>query len=89
VHTTALCWTGPGSAYPVVSGVKAGTELTVLGVGSTEGWLVVENPVYRDRCWIQIANLTLDPYFSTAGLKLYNPPPTPGPRYTPTPTPEP
>jgi hypothetical protein len=87
VETTALCWTGPGSAYPVVSGIKAGTAITVLGVGSKVGWLVIQNPTYHDRCWIEIKNLKLDPYFSTAGLEVFNPPPTPGPKVTPVPTP--
>jgi len=86
VVTTALCWTGPGSVYPVVSGIKAGTAVKVLGVGSKVGWFVVENPIYRDRCWIEATNLRLDPNFTTLGLKIYNPPPTPGPKWTPVPT---
>ena len=89
VQTTTLCWTGPGDAYPVVSGIKAGTEVIVLGVGSKTGWLVIENPTYHDRCWIEAANLTLDPNWSTAGLQVFNPPPTPGPKITPVPTPTP
>jgi uncharacterized protein YgiM (DUF1202 family) len=87
VHTTALCWTGPGSAYPVVSAVKAGTQLQVLGVGSQVGWFVVKNPTYGDRCWVEAKYLTLDPYFNTSGMQVFNPPPTPGPTETPIPTP--
>jgi len=86
VATTALCWQGPGPAYPVVSGIKAGTQLEVLGVGSQVGWLVVKNPLYNDRCWIEVKNLMLDPFFNTGGLKVFNPPPTPGPKVTATPT---
>jgi uncharacterized protein YraI len=87
VSTTALCWTGPGPAYPVVSGVKAGTEVEVLGVGSNVGWFVIKNPTYGNRCWIEAKMLTLDAYFSTAGMQVYNPPPTPAPKVTPVPTP--
>jgi hypothetical protein len=87
VSTTALCWTGPGSAYPVVSSVQAGTQVEVLGVGSKVGWFVIKNPTYGDRCWIEAKALTLDPYFSTAGMEVFNPPPTPGPKVTPAPTP--
>lgn len=87
VNVLALCWTGPGNAYPVVSSVKAGTEVQVLGVGSKVGWFVIKNPTYGDRCWIEAKNLTLDPYFSTAGMQVFNPPPTPGPTVTPVPTP--
>lgn len=89
VKTTALCWTGPGSAYPVVSGIKQGIAVEVLGVGSKVGWLVVKNPTYRDPCWIEVDNLQLDPYFTTAGLRVFNPPPTPGPKITPGPSPTP
>jgi uncharacterized protein YgiM (DUF1202 family) len=75
--------------YDVVSSVKAGTAVTVLGVGSITGWFVIENPIYRDRCWIEAKNLALDPYFNTAGMQVFNPPPTPGPKITPGPSPTP
>ncbi len=87
VSITALCWQGPGNAYEVVSSVKAGVEVEVLGVGSNVGWFVIKNPTYGDRCWIEAKNLKLDPNFVTAGLQVYNPPPTPGPTETPVPTP--
>jgi uncharacterized protein YgiM (DUF1202 family) len=87
VSATALCWTGPGSAYPVVSSVKPGNAVKVLGVSSKVGWFVIENPTYGNRCWIEAKNLTLDPNFSTAGMQVFNPPPTPGPKVTPIPTP--
>jgi hypothetical protein len=89
VKTATLCWTGPGNAYPVVSGVKEGTAVELLGVGSKEGWFVIKNPTYNDRCWIQAKDLQLDPFFTTAGLQVYNPPPTPGPKITPGPSPTP
>jgi uncharacterized protein YgiM (DUF1202 family) len=89
VQVTSLCWTGPGPAYPVVSSVKAGVAVTVLGVGSKAGWFVIENPTYRDRCWIEAKNLSLDPFFSTSGMQVFNPPPTPGPTITPKPSPTP
>jgi uncharacterized protein YgiM (DUF1202 family) len=89
VRALALCWTGPGDAYPVVSSVQANTEVKVMGVGSIAGWLVIENPRYHDPCWIEIKNLTLDPNFNTAGLRVYNPPPTPGPTATQVPSPTP
>ena len=87
VAITSLCWTGPGTAYPVVSAIQLGAEVEVLGVGSKEGWIVITNPTYGDRCWIEAKNLTLDPNFSSAGLQVFNPPPTPGPKVTPSPTP--
>ena len=86
VTNLSLCYTGPGPVYPVVSSVKAGTEVKILGVGSTIGWFVIENPTYHDRCWLEAANLQIDPNLDVAGLQVYNPPPTPGPKETPIPT---
>jgi hypothetical protein len=86
VTKLSLCYTGPGPVYPVVSSVKAGTQVNILGVGSTVGWFVIENPTYHDRCWLQATNLQIDPNLNVAGLKVYNPPPTPGPKETPVPT---
>lgn len=86
VINTALCSTGPGPVYGVVSSVKQGTEVNLLGVGSKAGWFVIENPTYHDRCWIEAKNLQIDPNFNLASLQVYNPPPTPGPKITPAPT---
>jgi hypothetical protein len=87
VTKLALCWTGPGDAYKVVSSVKASTRVPLLCVGSVQGWFVIENPVYHDRCWIEASSLQLDPGIDVGALKVCNPPPTPGPRATITPTP--
>ncbi len=87
VTTLALCLTGPGKAYNVVSSVKPNTEVQLLGIGSVQGWFVIENPVYHDRCWIEAKNLRLDPGTNVGALQVYNPPPTPGPKATATPTP--
>ncbi len=87
VTTLTLCLTGPGNAYNVVSSVKAGTQVQLLGVGSVPGWFVIENPVYHDRCWIAATSLRLDPGTHIAALPVFNPPPTPGPKATITPTP--
>lgn len=87
VASLALCWTGPGPAYVVVSSVKPGTAVDILGVGSKTGWFVIQNPTYHNRCWIEAKNLELDPYFNVAGMTVFNPPPTPGPKETPVPTP--
>jgi uncharacterized protein YgiM (DUF1202 family) len=87
VKTTALCSTGPGSVYDVVSSVKAGTPVQLLGIGSKSGWFVIENPTYHDRCWIEAKNLDVDPNLNLTTLKVFNPPPTPGPTPEPSPTP--
>ena len=87
VTVLALCWTGPGDAYPVVSSVKVGTSVELLGIGSVAGWFIIKNPTYHDLCWIQANNLKIDPNLNLSTLKIYNPPPTPGPTETEVPPP--
>jgi hypothetical protein len=83
----ALCWVGPGNAYEVVSAVKTGTQVQLLGRGSLSGWYIINNPIYHDPCWIEAANLQIDPGFNILGLPIINPPPSPTPTLTKTPEP--
>jgi hypothetical protein len=89
VTALSLCWTGPGPVYRVVSSVKPGTSVQLLGIGSKTGWFVIQNPTYGERCWIEAKNLKLDPNENLSALQLFNPPPTPGPSITPGPSPTP
>ena len=83
----SLCSEGPGSVYDVVSSVKTGTRVQLIGVGSISGWYIITNPIYHDPCWIAAANLQIDPFFNLSGLQVYTPPPPP--TSTPSDTPEP
>jgi uncharacterized protein YgiM (DUF1202 family) len=78
----ALCWVGPGNAYEVVSAVKTGTQVQLVGRGSLSGWYIITNPIYHDPCWIETANLQIDPGYNISGLPIINPPPTPTPTLT-------
>lgn len=78
---------GPGNAYPVVSAVKSGARVELIGVGSIAGWFIIRNPIYHDPCWIEAKDLQIDPRYDVSQLQIYNPPPTPGPTETPIPTP--
>ncbi len=74
----AYCWTGPGPAYPVVSTVKAGTRVEMLGRGSLAGWWIINNPIYGIPCWMKESDLQINPGdFLT--LPIYTPlaPPPP------------
>lgn len=82
----ALCWVGPGNAYEVVSSVRTGTQVQLLGRGSLVGWYIINNPIYHDPCWIEAANLQIDPGYNLSGLPVINPPPSPTPTDTPTAT---
>jgi len=84
VLETILCWKGPGAQYEVVSALKKGERVEVIGRTTIAGWLVVDNPIYHDPCWAQSAYLQLEPGFNTLTLPVYTPPPTP--TFTPTAT---
>lgn len=83
----ALCSAGPGSVYEVVSSVKTGTSVELMGVGSIPGWYIINNPIYHDPCWIAAANLQIDPGYNLSSLKIFYPPSTPTPVLSPTPVP--
>lgn len=90
LHDT-LCWVGPGNKYDVVSALKTGTRIDLIGRGTVDGWWVISNPIYKDPCWVQANDVQIEPGFDTSTLKLINPPPLPTPTWTPsiTPTPHP
>jgi hypothetical protein len=83
----ALCSVGPGNVYDVVSSVKTGTKVELIGVGSVPGWYIITNPIYHDPCWIASANLQIDPNYNLSALKVFNPPSTPTPTSSDTPVP--
>jgi hypothetical protein len=53
VLTLALCWTGPGSQYEVVSSIRPDTEVEVLGTGQGGRFIIVRNPKYFRECWLK------------------------------------
>lgn len=87
VLKTTLCWVGPGTQFEVVSSLKQGENVEVIGRGSVEGWLIVRNPTYHDPCWAKASDLQVDASFDLNALQIYYPPPTP--TRTPKPTPIP
>jgi hypothetical protein len=84
-----LCWVGPGNKYDVVSALKVGTRIELLGRGTIDGWWVISNPIYKDACWVQAVDVQIEPGFDTSALKLIAPPPLPTPTWTPSQTPTP
>jgi hypothetical protein len=84
VLETILCWQGPGDQFEVVSALKKGERVEVIGRTTIAGWWIVNNPIYHDPCWAQAEYLQFEPGFNTSALPVYTPPPTP--TYTPTET---
>ncbi len=79
VIVDSLCWGGPGKAYEVISTIRAGTPVVLLGRGIIDGWWVVVNPTYHDPCWLPTSSLQVDPAMDLSGLHTYKVPPTPTP----------
>jgi hypothetical protein len=90
VSRAALCWWGPGPVYDVISSLKEGIRVKLVGRGSIPGWLLVDNPTYHVPCWVQDIYLQIDPGTDIVVLPIFTPPPTPTPTSTlsrtPTPT---
>jgi hypothetical protein len=87
VVKSSLCWEGPGPVYEVVSAVKQGERVTLLGRGSIDAWWIIDNPIYHDPCWVMADVLQFASGFNISGLKVFTPPPTPTPTATKTSTP--
>jgi hypothetical protein len=77
VLETILCWTGPGAQFDVVSALKKGERVVLIGRATISGWWIVDNPIYHDPCWAQAAYLQIEPGYNTLNLPFYTPPPTP------------
>jgi hypothetical protein len=86
VTRDTLCWVGPGNQFEVVSAIRTGVIVELLGRGTIPGWYIVRNPIYHDPCWIQATDLRIDPGLDPSGLPYFSPPPTPTPTPTNTPT---
>jgi len=70
------CRSGPGKAYPYLSGFFVGDESTVHGIDPSGAWYYIANPDIEDEyCWIwgYYAETTGD----TEPLPIYTPGPTP------------
>ena len=89
VLRATLCWIGPGNQYDVVSALQPQTRIQLIGKGTIDGWWVINNPIYKDACWVQAVDVQIEPGFNTSNLISINPPPTPSPTWTPSPTPTP
>jgi hypothetical protein len=84
----ALCWKGPGVQYEVVSAVRNGERVELLGRGSVGSWWIINNPIYHDPCWVTADVLQFDTGYNLSGIAIFTPPPTPTltPTMTLTPT---
>jgi hypothetical protein len=84
VKVDLLCWAGPGPGYNVVSSIKAGTLVELLGTGLNASWLVIDSPRFPGvACWVEPEKIDLDPAIELGDFRIFPVPPLP----TPTPVP--
>jgi hypothetical protein len=77
VNTRALnVRSGPGTVYPIIGGVKAGDELTVIGKNEDGSWLKIQTDDIEEG-WV-FAELT-QVYIDLDGVAVAEAPPTPTP----------
>jgi len=63
----AGCYTGQGETYTLISNIDPGIRksgrqvVTILGIGSEPGWVVIRNPYFNNPCWIKLEFLDIDP----------------------------
>lgn len=55
------CRTGPGETYALTSNILATEKVYLIGIGSVEGWYVIENPYFGSPCWAPADVVELDP----------------------------
>jgi hypothetical protein len=73
-----LCLWGPGPEYGTVNAVDSGTQVILLGVGQTAGWLIIETPVFPGvPCWADQDDFDLDPDIDLNLVPVFPVPPLP------------
>jgi hypothetical protein len=78
INRDLLCWKGPGLLYDVVSSIKAGIEVEILGIGVNGGWFIIDSPRFPGaNCWVEEEKIDLDTEFDLFGLKRFAIPPLP------------
>lgn len=55
------CRTGPGENYALTSNLLPSERVWLMGIGSTPGWYVIENPYFGSPCWVPEDAVELDP----------------------------
>jgi hypothetical protein len=75
----AGCYTGPGESYTLISNIDpsirpSGRQIvTILGMGSEPGWVVIRNPYFNNPCWIKSEFLDIDPLIDLTQYPVMTP----------------
>ena len=87
VSVNTNCRTGPGAIYDLVSALLVSQEAEVVARNADGSYWVIPNPGGAGTCWLWGFYATVEG--PTAGLPVWDAPPTPTPLPTNTPTPTP
>jgi hypothetical protein len=85
VSVNTNCRTGPGIVYDLISALLIGQQAEVVARSADSAYWVIENPTGSGTCWLWGFYATVEG--PTAGLPVWDPPPTPTPEATITPSP--
>jgi len=67
------CYYGPGPEYPLDSNIAQGKKVEIVGVGSVSGWYVIVNPYFHKQCWVEAAQIEIDPAMDLTTLPVMTP----------------
>lgn len=89
VETDTACYTGPGSQWALVNYMKAGAQLSIIGIGFDNNWMVTTHPdVAFTQCWIDMDDISFDIPLDLLRIIAIPPKPAPPPTITPEPRPK-
>jgi len=67
------CYYGPGPDYKLDSNIAEGKKVEIVGIGSVPGWYVIINPYFHKQCWVEAAQLEIDPAMDLTSLPVMTP----------------
>jgi hypothetical protein len=64
---------GPGPDRPFTSNISDFKDVEMIGIGSVDGWYVIEDPYFYSPCWISAENLKLEADFDLSAYPVIEP----------------
>lgn len=64
---------GPGPNRPITSNISDFKDVELIGIGSVEGWYVIENPYFWSPCWIRAENLKIESDVDLSAFPVISP----------------
>ncbi len=71
VLVPTACFKEPRVNDRIVSSLNKGTRVKLIARSDDGNWWLVENPVYRSPCWVQVGDLQLDPGMNVKDVPVF------------------